>query len=491
MNLTVTGNRDWIPQVIRDIALMRGVIIAQQEQQKNAFHCEVLVHNSQSQVTAAAVFSFYSQEKAIESITRERVATLEEDLANQEKRLVKKVFYEVLVAYSGGPSPWGILTGIRPTKLVHRLLDQGHTSEAICQYLEGEYGVSTAKSQLLTQVAERQRPFLLTPMEASKKVGIYVGIPFCPSRCHYCSFPAYPLTGKQELKEKFLEALHREIREMGAWLQRKQLTVEHIYLGGGTPTSIKAIELGQLLLALNEAFRGKDTKEVTVEGGRPDTLSKEIAQLMKEHQVTRVSVNPQTLQDETLRLIGRNHTTADFWQAYNLMREVAIPVINIDLIIGLPGEGLAQVESTLEQLAKAQLDNLTIHPLALKRASKLMESPAITSEQVKEGEKMVGLTEQFAKAQHLLPYYLYRQKRMLNHGENLGYCKPGMASIYNIQMMEERQTIIGLGCGAGSKWVNPTDWTLTASYNPKEPQLYIQDIEQLIHKKIAMLEQLF
>jgi oxygen-independent coproporphyrinogen-3 oxidase len=482
VKIKITGNRKWIVETVRDIAGIFAVDLVDEGQESQ---CNLQIDQDENLVTAKAVFSFIVGGAAL---GEETDAVREADVNNQEKRVAKKLFYQILQRGCDCPgSPWGILTGVRPTKLAHRLLDQELSPPEAEACLEEQYLMDADKSRLLVQTALNQREFLLSREEARRKIGIYIGIPFCPTRCHYCSFPAHSLTKMKGIKEQFLIALHQEIVAVGEFLSRKEMVVQHIYLGGGTPTSITVKEMNQLMTLINTSLRGEETIEVTVEAGRPDTLSQEMLTTLAEHQVTRISVNPQTLQDKTLKLIGREHTAGDFWDAYFLAKKTGIPVINVDLIIGLPGENTEDVAKTLAELKKVQLDNLTIHSLALKRASKLVEMGVNQSGEAAEIAAMAKLAKDFAAGQGLIPYYLYRQKRISGLGENTGYSRPGLECIYNIQVMEERQIIIGLGGGAGSKWVNPEDWTLTATYNPKDPITYIENISSIIEKKQKML----
>jgi len=465
-------------ETVRDIASIFAVDLVDEGQESL---CNLQIDQDENLVTAKAVFSFIADGAVLKE---ETVAARETDVNNQEKRLAKRLLYQIMQrGYDHPGSPWGVLTGVRPTKLAHRLLDQDISPPEAATCLEEQYLMDADKSRLLVQTALNQRKFLLSPGEAKRKIGIYIGIPFCPTRCHYCSFPAYSLTKMKGIKEKFLTALHQEITALGKFLAGKEMIVQHIYLGGGTPTSITVKEMDQLMTLINKSLRSDETIEVTVEAGRPDTLSKEMLTTMAEHQVMRISVNPQTLQDKTLKLIGREHTAGNFWDAYFLAKSTGIPVINVDLIIGLPGENTEDVAKTVAELKKVQLDNLTIHSLALKRASKLVEMRAKQLDEAAEITAMAKLAKDFAAGQGLIPYYLYRQKRISGLGENTGYSRPGFECIYNIQVMEERQTIIGLGGGAVSKWVNPEDWTLTATYNPKDPITYIENISSIIEKK--------
>ncbi|MDW7674508.1 MAG: radical SAM protein, partial [Bacillota bacterium] len=325
MRIIVTGNRGWISTTVRDIL---SIFQAELATEAAEYCCAIEIDKKNHLVTANAVISFLAN-KGEEVITDSVAAAPEVDIINQEKRLCKKVMYQALARMTGLKSQWGILTGIRPTKLVHRLLDQHLSSEEIVDYLRKEYLISKKKCNLLMEIARSQREFLLSPQQAREKVGVYIGIPFCPSRCLYCSFPAYSLANNSSLKTEFVKALLKEISELAKVIKGQKLIVQHIYIGGGTPTSLDNKEMELLLDTVNCNLRNDATEEVTVEAGRPDTLNEAIIHILKEHQVTRVSVNPQTLQDKTLKIIGRNHTKEDFWRAYQLVKEIGIPVVNV------------------------------------------------------------------------------------------------------------------------------------------------------------------
>ncbi|MHB1125448.1 MAG: coproporphyrinogen dehydrogenase HemZ [Bacillota bacterium] len=410
-------------------------------------------------------------------------------LANDKKRAARLAVYRVLVhAEERAPSPWGILTGIRPGKIVHRLLDRGIDAEAACLALEKSYAISGDKSRLLVETAMVQRPYLLPPERACRLVSVYIGIPFCPTRCIYCSFPAYSLSGHRAYLAPFLAALSHEIVEVGSALRDGGWQVQTIYLGGGTPTSLETEQLYSLLSKINEWLISKETIELTVEAGRPDTISREKLKVCKEAGVNRLSINPQTMRGETLAAIGRAHTPDDIRRAMVEAREYGFPVINMDLIIGLPGEGLEDVHRTLTEVAALNPDNLTVHTLALKKASKLYqetETSLLSTESVVEAMQIAGRE---ARAMGMRPYYLYRQKKILGNLENTGYSLPGKECLYNIQMIEERQTIIGLGVGAGSKYINPFTGYLYGEYNPKDLKTYIERSTELTRYKIDKLD---
>lgn len=407
---------------------------------------------------------------------------------NEIKRTIKLGVYKLLKNVLHHPgSPWGILTGIRPTKIIHRLRDQGYNEQEIEAILQKKYEVSLDKIKNLITITRIQRPYLLSSEEALKKVSIYISIPFCPTRCHYCSFPAFSTEQWGNEIYHYLEGLEREIKEVGIALTQQGVKVETIYVGGGTPTILNNVDLKKLLEIINTFLRSQETVEVTVEAGRPDTLDEEKLQLLKKMGIERISINPQTMWEATLKKIGRSHTVQDILNKMTLARKVGFKIINMDLIIGLPGENLEIFRYTLKKIKQLKPENITFHTLAFKRSAKLNQNKDhfSFSPQV---EEMFKLAEKFAKQEGYQPYYLYRQKQILANLENIGYSLPEQACLYNIQMMEERQTIWGLGVGAGSKIINPQDWTLENSYNPKDLLIYNQRIKEIIRTKVDKIK---
>lgn len=405
---------------------------------------------------------------------------------NQRRRMLKRQVYSLMAAMTGDKQhPWGILTGIRPTKIVHREKDAGVPDEALADKLQSEYLLSAEKAQLLLEVARRQRPFLLDRRQAREQVGVYVSIPFCPTRCAYCSFPAFALP-TPALQEEYLTNLLAECEAVGAVLRRHRKRVQTVYIGGGTPTSLSAAQLERLLAAVQRAFDGEQLAEFTVEAGRPDTITLEKLQLLRRYGVGRISINPQTFSQTTLQAIGRRHTVQQILDVYAMARQVGFDSINMDLITGLPGETVDDFAQSLAQIARLQPENLTVHTLAVKRTAAL-QLDALSDAQSQVVREMGQTLRQWLTVQRYAPYYLYRQKHMVGDQENVGYCLPGKESLYNMQMMEERQTILGLGVGAASKYVNTEDWTLQQINNPKDLYYYNQRIDALIAKKIARI----
>lgn len=411
----------------------------------------------------------------------------QEDWRKRVKERVRLGVQTLICQEYGIPfSPWGILTGVRPTKLVHRLLDRGFSSTQIQYLLTTVYHLAPSRQQLLLDVAIRQRPFFLG--NVNNPVSIYVGIPFCPTRCSYCSFAAYPLDTHQRFVPGFMQALFSEIQAIGQLLQELGVRVQTVYLGGGTPTTITGGYLRQMMELLNFYFQADQCAEYTVEAGRPETLTEETLLILRHYGVQRISINPQTMHDRTLKKLGRNHTAEDVRAAFARARDVGFAHINSDLILGLPGENVDDFADTLREIIQLAPDNITVHSLALKRASQFGQAVDQLNLQQDIAQAMADLAQQNLKAVGMLPYYLYRQRFIVSDLENIGYAMPGAESIYNIQMMEERQTIIGLGGGAITKLISP-DLTVVRQANPKCPATYTQKIQQLIAAKKCQIRQ--
>ncbi|MDU4960637.1 MAG: coproporphyrinogen dehydrogenase HemZ [Sporomusaceae bacterium] len=402
----------------------------------------------------------------------------------QRRWLLRLNLYWLLQAVTGGkPNAWGILAGVKPAKLVHRLLDQGCSASSVVQSLQQTFALQPEKARLLTGIALRQRPFLLNS-GPERNVSIYIGIPFCPSRCLYCSFPAYAIPAADSV-QAFLRALFTDMAAAAATVARYGLAVQSVYIGGGTPTSLQERDLEALLALTAELFAGPAT-EFTVEAGRPDSLNDVKIELLRAYKVSRVSVNPQTMQQKTLKLIGRMHSVQDIIDTFGKIRACNIAAVNMDVIAGLPGETAADMADSMRQIAALKPDNLTVHTLALKRGSRLSEAAgryktpdaAVTA-------AMLHIAGHTARELGMRPYYLYRQKRMAGNLENVGYALPGTECVYNIQVLAERQTILGIGPAAATKAVRPGG--LTAYYHPKDLATYISTLPDRLQKRDALL----
>ncbi len=400
------------------------------------------------------------------------------------KNRLKQLIYKVLFKDTGKELPWGTLTGIRPTKIPMTLLEEGKEEGQILDYLQETYLVSREKGNLAIEIAKREKE-LLSTLHYEDGYSLYIGIPFCPTTCLYCSFTSYPIVSWKKRMDEYLTAIEKEI-DFTAEIYKDKI-LDTVYIGGGTPTTLEAEELDRLISRLKEKLDFSHVKEFTVEAGRADSITKEKLEVLKKWGVTRISVNPQTMHDKTLKVIGRQHTVQQAKEAYLLAREVGFDNINMDLILGLPGEGEAEVAETIEEVKKLIPDSLTVHSLAIKRGSRLyqwIEEHGITA--LNNTDRTMAIAADGAKALDMVPYYLYRQKNMSGNFENVGYAKEGKFGIYNILIMEEKQTIVALGAGSITKRVYG-DGRIERCDNVKDVSLYIEKIEEMIERKRKLL----
>lgn len=409
------------------------------------------------------------------------------------KNTVSRVYLLILQEWSGIVQKWGILTGVRPTKLLHRKVQEGSPYELSKRQLKEDYLITDEKIELMKQIVDRQLAVVPDLYSLRNEVSIYIGIPFCPTKCAYCTFPAYAINGRQGSVDSFLGGLHYEMKEIGKWLKDKGIKITTVYFGGGTPTSITAEEMDMLYEEMVASFPDvQSIREITVEAGRPDTITPEKLEVLKKWNIDRISINPQSYIQETLKAIGRHHTVAETIDKFHLARAMEMNNINMDLIIGLPGEGTREFAYSLAETEKLLPESLTVHTLSFKRASEMTKNKQ--KYQVadrKEVEEMMKLAEDWTAKHGYQPYYLYRQKNILGNLENVGYSLPQQESIYNIMIMEEMQTIIGLGCGASSKFIDPATGEITHYANPKDPKSYNDSFQEYTAEKIKILEDLF
>lgn len=394
---------------------------------------------------------------------------------------VKRALCIFLERYTGETIPWGILTGIRPGKLVFRMDELGLSEDTQLLILKDLYAVTEEKAKLLRTIANIQKPYLQEIKRNSNLVAIYISIPFCPSRCFYCSFPSSQLSVKNKnLLQTYLEALHNEIKLTGETMKEFGLIADCIYIGGGTPTVLDANELEMLFSMIHNNIVMDSKVEFTVEAGRPDTVDYSKLTVMKDYNINRISINPQSMQEQTLKIIGRNHTVSDLFESYYKAREISDWVINMDIILGLPNEGLVEISDTLEKVLMLKPENLTVHALALKKGSVAWES-RYTSYLHRDWLSTQNNVEKKVKASGFNPYYLYRQKYMIGNLENVGYALKGKECRYNIAIIEEKQNIIGLGAGATSKILNMKSGHENV-YNPIGIHHYITGYKS-VHEK--------
>ncbi|NJD02474.1 MAG: coproporphyrinogen dehydrogenase HemZ [Ruminiclostridium sp.] len=398
------------------------------------------------------------------------------------KREIKRGIYSLLSKALGKKLPWGILTGIRPGKIVHELMGKSVPGYEIDKVLKDYYFLSAEKAELLYEVAAIEKSLLGSG--SPDFVSIYIGIPFCLSRCLYCSFTSYSIHQYSGLVGKYIEALKYELASIGEMIRARGMKAQSIYIGGGTPTSLSAAYLKDLLASVEGYISLSRLHEYTLEAGRPDSIDAAKLDVIKNSAVDRISINPQTMNDETLKLIGRNHTSKDLTDAYRLARNMGFNNINMDVIVGLPGENVRMFEDTLKKIREMDPESMTVHTLALKRASRLKAERAeysLVSEL--EAVEMINMARGYADLMGMHPYYLYRQKNMLGDLENTGYCKPGCESIYNVQIMEEKQSVIAAGAGAITKVVYPEENRIERAFNVKGVEEYIARIDEMIYRK--------
>ena len=410
-----------------------------------------------------------------------RPFTILQDVRGEWVRCVKLAVLDVLrqAVRCSLVMPWGILTGVRPGKLAHKLLDSGLSCDELPQYLERHYLLPHGQAQLLTEICLRQRQLLPA---AEKQVGIYIGIPFCPTRCSYCSFPSGIVPLEEELQQKFLNFIEQDMLTVVQLLSMYSLNVTAVYIGGGTPTSLSETAFARLIALTARHLLLPGVREFTVEAGRPDCFSAEKLKVMEACGVNRISVNPQTLHDKTLKAIGRSHTVQDFYRSYDLVRHSGIKTVNTDLIIGLPGETADDVRASLDGIRALAPDNLTVHTLTLKKSAPIFgaQFSSLTAE---DAEALVAYGSETAAAMGMLPYYLYRQHYMLGNLANIGYAASGSASLYNIQMMEERHVVLGIGPASATKVPQADGHHLKKLNMPKDIGAYTGNLPQLAHKR--------
>lgn len=396
------------------------------------------------------------------------------------QRLVKLSFYKAACDLTGASPAWGALTGIRPAKLVTRMLDEGKTPRQADARLRDVYFVTEARRRLVLDAAQagREARAALRPEDVS----VYVGIPFCPTRCAYCSFVSQSVEKSLQLIEPYLDALMREIDAAGRALGEAGGRVKSLYMGGGTPTTLSAVQMDALLTRLEAAFDLSFCAETTVEAGRPDTITAEKLLVLRDHGVTRISVNPQTMRDEVLEAMGRRHTAADVLGAMELTRRVFPGDVNMDLIAGLPKDTPEGFRYSLDTVLGLAPENVTVHTLSLKRGSRLMlEGGALPS--AADVSDMLDYANGRLRAEDYAPYYLYRQKFMSGNFENVGWTRPGHTGLYNIYIMEELHTILSLGGGGVTKLVDAKSGLIRRVCNPKYPYEYLDRIEKIICDK--------
>ena len=440
---------------------------------------EVRFHRAEKMSTAVCVLR---RGGVFKGVSRAKNTPMGEILAREraEQRLIKNAMYRAALAAGREKPAWGALTGVRPGKLFAPLLRQGLSEdEALRRFCE-EYDVTPRRAALCLDAARHTRA-----AEASlekKDVCLYLGVPFCPTRCAYCSFVSQAVEKNMKLIPPFLDALEKEIVAVGEQAKRLGLRPVSLYFGGGTPTTLSAAQLDRICCALEKNFKLSALREFTVEAGRPDTITREKLEILRAHGADRVSVNPQTMSDAVLEAIGRRHTAADILEALETVRAVGGFAVNMDLIAGLPQDDLSGFQSTLTQVIALAPENITVHTLSLKRGSRILTEGAALPGAAEVGQ-MLDFAEKALRGSGYEPYYLYRQKFMSGGFENVGWTRPGHVNLYNICIMEELCSILATGAGGSTKLIRRDGGRNLRFIAPKYPQEYIGGIDDVCAEK--------
>ncbi|WP_125152681.1 coproporphyrinogen III oxidase [Clostridium rectalis] len=406
-----------------------------------------------------------------------------------EKGNLKKSIYSFLNKKTGKIFPWGTLVGIRPSKIALSMLIKGKSEEEIVDYFTRNYFTDKEKAKLCIRIAKMEIKMV---NKDKNKISLYIGMPFCPTRCLYCSFASNPITKCKKMVQPYLRSLVEEFEGISKYIEKKGLKVQTVYFGGGTPTSVNDEEFEYIMKKIyNKFIYGNNIEEFTVECGRPDSLSYKKFKVMKRYKVDRISINPQTMNDDTLKLVGRNHTVKDVIEKYNMARKLGFNNINMDIIVGLPKEGLTHVKNTCREILKLNPDSITVHGMSIKRGSDLYKKLELTHTNHNELMEMYKETVKLAEDLLMEPYYMYRQKNMKGNMENIGYSHKNKHCIYNIQMIEEKQTIIAMGADAVSKVVFLDENRLERVPNVKDVIEYNKRVDEMIKRKIEALEELY
>ena len=437
-------------------------------------------HLEDNELETNTLFIDYKEKEVVITYSGITVAKdVDYENTKEAKIILKKALYDVLQKATKKELPWGTLTGIRPTKIPMALLEEGKTEEEIASYMKETYYCSHRKIKMSLEIVKREQE-LLQKIDYKDGYSLYIGIPFCPTTCVYCSFTSYPIGKWEKRMDEYLQALLKEIEFTANYFKDKKLNT--IYFGGGTPTTLSPEHLDVLLNKVFTSFDLSHLQEFTVEAGRPDSVTKEKLEVLKKYGVDRISINPQTMKEETLTHIGRRHTVEDVKRVYQMARELGFDNINMDLIVGLPNETLEDVTNTMKEIFKLKPDNLTIHSLAIKRAARLnMYKEKYGELKLENSDETMNVTEEYARKMGLTPYYLYRQKNMSGNMENVGYAAEGKAGLYNILIMEEKQTIVALGAGSSTKAV--FEDRIERAENVKDVETYIANIDEMIERK--------
>lgn len=408
-------------------------------------------------------------------------------LADDDNELVSaQLLYKLLCDFTGLTQPWGILTGVRPVKLLRRLAEESNEEQAVKKF-EKDFFVSNEKIALSRETEHNERKIL--ELSKPESFSLYVGIPFCPSRCSYCSFVMASIERAEKLIGPYTKLLCEEIKRTAEIANKLGLRLETVYFGGGTPTTLSAEQLDTVLKTVNKSFDMSTCREFTVEAGRPDTI--DIAKLfaLKENKVDRISINPQTVNDEVLKTIGRKHTAQQFFDAFELARKCGFDNINTDLIAGLPTDTPESFKNSLDSIVRLNAECITVHTLCMKRASRLTtDGVTLDLQQARDAREMLAYTQNILGQNEYIPYYMYRQSRMVGNLENVGWSKKGFESLYNVYVMDETHTILACGSGGVTKLKRNNPDYLERIFNFKYPYEYIDRFDELIQRKSGIMQ---
>lgn len=408
-------------------------------------------------------------------------------LTDDDNELVSaQLLYKLLCDFTGLTQPWGILTGVRPVKLLRRLAEESNEEQAVKKF-EKDFFVSNEKIALSRETEHNERKIL--ELSKPESFSLYVGIPFCPSRCSYCSFVMASIERAEKLIEPYTKLLCEEIKRTAEIANKLGLRLETVYFGGGTPTTLSAEQLDTVFRTVNKSFDMSTCREFTVEAGRPDTI--DIAKLfaLKENKVDRISINPQTVNDEVLKTIGRKHTAQQFFDAFELARKCGFDNINTDLIAGLPTDTPESFKNSLDSIVRLNAECITVHTLCMKRASRLTtEGVTLDLQQARDAREMLAYTQNILGQNGYIPYYMYRQSRMVGNLENVGWSKRGFESLYNVYVMDETHTILACGSGGVTKLKRNNPDYLERIFNFKYPYEYIDRFDELIQRKSGIMQ---
>ncbi len=410
------------------------------------------------------------------------------DRHDECERLFAYMMAELLAPITDIKPGWGILTGVRPVKLFHRRLDRGMSKEETAKEFKERFLVSDRKIDLALRTAALEGPIL---KETNwNEYSLYISIPFCPSRCHYCSFVSQSISSKRalDLIPQYVVLLCEEIARCGEIMKEAGLKLSTVYFGGGTPTTLTAEQLDTVCSSVAKHFDLSECKEYTVEAGRPDTITREKLEVLRKHNVGRISINPQTFNDDVLKAVGRRHTAQDVVDAYHMAREVGFDCINMDLIAGLPGDTVDSFVHTIEKVIALAPENVTVHTLSIKRSADYGENTEKGRENAQNVEAMVEYAQSRLLEEGWDPYYLYKQRNTLGNLENVGYTKPGHESRYNIYIMDETHSIISCGGGGMTKLINRTTGNLSRVANYKYPFEYVDHFDEILRRKEKVRE---